>query len=210
MTQERQDIWVDFGLSGLTKWFYGPWENGPADVVAEAADWSGGIYVPTLLQDTQRLLHSTLPSDEIAALWLAATGLHYDINRVGVDARDWLQQIREVCRGRVGETPGLEPVVGWELRGVVLDEIRLSAPALTAADQVNPWGSVPGIVPALEHLVSETDPDLGFRLFLRALKALWIPITRDQLARYEAIGESFGYNEAVVHDGEFTFISGEG
>ncbi|MEV6726697.1 hypothetical protein AB0M94_37905 [Streptomyces xanthochromogenes] len=210
MTQERRDIWVDYGLSGLTRWFEGPWENRPTDVVAEVADWSGGLYLPTLWQDTQRLLNSTLTSEEIAALWLAATGLNYDINHVRVDARDWLQQIREVCHGRLGPTPGLEPVVGWELREIVLDEIGQAGPALTAADQFNPYGSVPDIVPALEHLVSETDPDLGFRLFLRALKALWIPITSGQLARFEAIGESFGYNEAVVYDGEFTFVAVEG
>ncbi|AYG78259.1 hypothetical protein DWB77_00366 [Streptomyces hundungensis] len=210
MTQKRQDIWVDFGLSGLTRWFEGPWENKPIDVVAEVADWSGGLYLPTLWQDTQRLLNSPLASEEIAALWLAATGLNYDINRVRVDARDWLQQIREVCLGRLGQTPGLDPVVGWELSEIVLDEIRQSGPALIAADQVNPYGSVPGVVPALQHLTSETDPDLGFRLFLRALKALWIPITSGQLARYEEIGNRFGYNEAVVYDGEFTFVSVEG
>ncbi|WP_167151163.1 hypothetical protein [Streptomyces sp. MBT27] len=124
MTQERRDIWVDYGLSGLTRWFEGPWENGPVDVVAEVPDWSGGLYVPTLWRDSQRLLDSSLTSEEIAALWPAATGLNYDIDRARVDARDWLQQIREVCHGRLGPTPGLEPVVGWELREIVLAEIR--------------------------------------------------------------------------------------
>ncbi|MFI6689806.1 hypothetical protein [Streptomyces sp. NPDC050485] len=55
--------------------------------------------------------------------------------------------------------------------------------------------------------MSEVDPDLGFRLFLRAMKALWIPIDKPQLDRYMTIGERFGFNEAAVHHGEFRSVS---
>ncbi|MFE9574493.1 hypothetical protein ACFYMW_39285 [Streptomyces sp. NPDC006692] len=142
-------------------------------------------------------------------LWLAAAGLNYNINRLRIDARDWLRQIVNVCCVRERPAPTLEPAARWELRDVVLAEIGQAGPALIAADQVNPWGPVPGIVDALERLESDIDPDLGFRLLLRAMKALWILVDQAQLARYEAIGERFSFNEAVVYDGEFTFVSAE-
>ncbi|MDN0193764.1 hypothetical protein [Streptomyces sp. S.PNR 29] len=205
MTVRRQDIWVDFGLSGLTKWFAGPWagEATEEEIVAGAADWGDGAYAATLLQDAQRLLESPVPTPVIALLWRAATGLPYDPDAVRRDERAWLGDIVRICAERIRrDEPSFTPVppeppVDGPLREAVLEEIRQAAPAVR--DAVRAGGAE--VVDALERVVVEADPDLGFRLFLRVLKAHLVPVTESRYQRYHELGERFGYHELVVDDG---------
>ncbi|WP_254406128.1 hypothetical protein [Streptomyces sp. AC627_RSS907] len=205
MTAGRQDIWVDFGLSGLTKWFAGPWvgEATPEEIVAGAADWGDGAYAATLLEDALRLLESPLPTRVIGLLWRAATGLPYDPDAVGPDGRAWLRDIVRICTGRIRrDDPSFTPVppgppVDGPLKEAVLEEIRGAAPAVEAA--VRSGGAE--VVAALEQVVVQADPDLGFRLFLRVLKAYLVPVTESRYQWYHELGERFGYHELVVDDG---------
>jgi hypothetical protein len=206
---ERHEISVDFGLSGLTKWFSGPWgpETTPLGMVAEVADWGGGAYAPTLLDDALRLLESPLSTGTIDILWCAALGRRYDPDHRWIDGREWLRQIADVCVERIRQDDpafapaprGPAPYSG--LRDAVLTEIREVRPALEAATAHHPSQSVPEAVPALERAVTEVDPDLGFRLFLRAMKAYLVPISETRYERYLSLGEQFGYHEFVVDDG---------
>lgn len=72
------------------------------------------------------------------------------------------------------------------------------------------WHGIPGAVAAraLEQVVSEVDPDLGFRLFLPVLLALGMPLTEERYARYKALGERFGYGEFHVSQVEGFIESG--
>ncbi|MFF4042763.1 hypothetical protein [Streptomyces sp. NPDC001816] len=59
-----------------------------------------------------------------------------------------------------------------------------------------------GLVPALERVVTESCADLGYRLFLRAMKAYHVPADRPRLvALGVALGERFGYPYWVVREG---------
>ncbi|MFF5155295.1 hypothetical protein ACFY3N_03295 [Streptomyces sp. NPDC000348] len=204
MTTGRQDIWVDFGLSGLTKWFAGPWagEATPEEIVAGAADWGDGAYAATLLEDALRLLESPVPTRVTDLLWRVATGLP-DGHALGPDGRTWLGDVVRICAERIRRddpsfTPGPpEPPVDGPLREAVLAEIREAAPAVAAAVRAD--GAE--VVTALEQVVVEVDPDLGFRLFLRVLKAHLVPVTESRYLRYHELGERFGYHELVVDDG---------
>ncbi|MFG2919708.1 hypothetical protein ACGF0D_43430, partial [Kitasatospora sp. NPDC048298] len=63
------------------------------------------------------------------------------------------------------------------------------------------------VLPALEAAVTELGPDLGFRLFLRAMKVYFIPIGPARLSRFEEIGRRLGYHEWVVEDGSLNIWS---
>ncbi|MFD3939022.1 hypothetical protein ACFWSP_28985 [Streptomyces sp. NPDC058618] len=60
---------------------------------------------------------------------------------------------------------------------------------------------VPDVVRTVEKVVVHVDPDLGFRMLLRVLKAYQIPVEASRVERYRALGERFGYDECVVDDG---------
>jgi hypothetical protein len=184
VTAERQEIWIDFGLSGLTKWFAGPWvsEATPEEIVTGAADWGDGAYAATLLEDALRLLESPLPTRMIELLWRSAIGLPYDPDGVWLDGRAWLRDIVRICVDRIhcdepSFTPGeLTPPLDGPLKEQVLKEIREVSPAVEAAVRVG--GAE--VVAALQQLGVEVDPDLGFRFFLRVLKAHLVPVTVSQ------------------------------
>ncbi|MEU7552627.1 hypothetical protein AB0B01_09740 [Streptomyces sp. NPDC044571] len=59
---------------------------------------------------------------------------------------------------------------------------------------------VPDVVRTLKRTVADVDPDLGFRMLLRVLKAYQITIGESHLARYLELGERLGYGEFVVED----------
>ncbi|MFJ7074681.1 hypothetical protein [Streptomyces sp. NPDC098781] len=211
MTVRRQDIWVDFGLSGLTKWFAGPWagEATSEEIVAGAADWGDGrAYAATLLEDALRLLGSPVPTRVIELLRRAAVGLPYNPDDVRQDGRAWLGDIARICTERIRrDEPSFTPVppgppVDGPLKEAVLEEIRAAAPAVEAA--VLAGGAE--VVAALEQVVVKVDPDLGFRLFLRVLKAYLVPVTESRYQRYHELGERFGYHELVVDDGTLQSI----
>lgn len=59
---------------------------------------------------------------------------------------------------------------------------------------------VPGLVPALEQVVTEACADLGCRLFLRASKAYFVEIDKTSHDAFIALGQRFGYPEFLVDD----------
>ncbi|MFF0476581.1 hypothetical protein [Streptomyces sp. NPDC004284] len=143
----------------------------------------------------------------INILWSAAVRRPYLEETPGLDRRAWLREIVGVVTERydVAELSALHgdggPDAGPALRTDVLAEIEVMAAPLAAATESDRYGLVRGVVPALRRLVDEVDPDLGFRFFLRALKAYRVPITESRYLRYHELGERLGYHELVVDDG---------
>ncbi|MEV6786073.1 hypothetical protein [Streptomyces sp. NPDC051098] len=204
---DRKDIWIDFGFSGLTKWFGSLFECTPLEIVVAAADWGEGGYAPTLREDAVRLLESPLPTRVIDILWCAAVRSKFVPDERWMDGRDWLRQIVDVCEERIRrDEPRFDPLppppfCDVELTDAVLAEVRAIASELERTTADHPYYGVPEVVPSLERVVTEVDPDLGFRLFLRVLKAYTVYISESQHVRYRELGERFGYNEFVVDDG---------
>ncbi|MFB7577704.1 hypothetical protein [Streptomyces hydrogenans] len=213
----RSDIWVDFGLTGLAKWLSVQSTGGlePGDVVGEAIAWGEGAYASTLLSDAERLLESSLATEVVNVLWSAAVRRAYVEDDPWLDGRVWLRDIVGLVMERyeAAELSDLRsiagPGAGPAMRDAVLAEIEIMAAPLAAATESDRYGAVRGVVPALRRVVMEVDPDLGFRLFLRALKAYGVPITESRYIRYHEIGEHLGYHELVVDDGSL-WVLGEG
>ncbi|NUT28221.1 MAG: hypothetical protein HOV84_20260 [Streptomyces sp.] len=210
----RRDGDWDFGLSELAGRF-SHWCDGTADellrnaVTCDGAQQSPGSAAAVLLDDVTRLLASPLSDDTLTTLWLAANDCGYRPERFGLGIRQWLERVAEVCRERLAETapayrPGPVPgPVRAELAGLaeeVLCELRDLAGELSSRTIQPHWQGVPGAAAAraLEQVVVQVDPDLGFRLFLRVLLALWMPLTKEQYGRYQALGERLGYGEFHV------------
>ncbi|MFK0230285.1 hypothetical protein ACIQUL_31445 [Streptomyces sp. NPDC090303] len=205
----RTHISVDFGVTGLAKWLSSPAASRVEqhELLRDIVEWEDGAYAATLLSDIERLLASSLTTEVVNVLWCAAVRRKYEEGEPSFDVRAWL---RDEVMGLVEERYGAElealrreagPEVGPELRAAVLAEIEIKAVPLTAATE-NDWpGGVPGVVPALRRVVDEVDPDLGFRLFLRAMKAYSIPLTEAEYVCYHELGERLGYHELVVDDG---------
>ncbi|MFF7811587.1 hypothetical protein ACFZCF_06675 [Streptomyces sp. NPDC007945] len=212
----RSDIWVDFGLTGLAKWLsvQSVGGLGPRDVVGEAIRWGEGAYAPTLLSDAELLLESSLATEVVNVLWSAAVRRAYVEEDPWLDGRAWLREIVRLVTERYGagelsDLRGGGPGAGLAMRDAVLAEIEVMAAPLAAATESDRYGAVRGVVPALRRVVTEVDPDLGFRLFLRALKAYGVPITESRYVRYHELGEHLGYHELVVDDGSL-WVLGEG
>lgn len=209
-TTRRATDW-DFGLSDLTGRFVAGWHRGTARgavrdaAAADAPAQPPGFAAAVLLEDTRRLLESGLSDDSLTTLWVAATNRGYNIDHFGIEGRDWLRQIADVCEERLREVaPSYVPVVPAarsELTEDVLRELREVAP--WCADRaVSPrWLPVPAtdVLASLEQVVSRADPDLGFRLFLRLLLVLSVPLTAEQYGRCRALGERFGYGRYHVY-----------
>ncbi|MFJ3302737.1 hypothetical protein ACIPSA_06405 [Streptomyces sp. NPDC086549] len=209
-TTRRDTIW-DFGLSSLTDRFHDHrYDDTARDVVRECAEADDAAQTPgtaaaVLLEDVLRLLESPLSTDAITALWLVASDAGLRLDRYGIDARQWLEQIADVCRERLRDIAPdhrfvLAPPARTELRDEVLRELRDIAPQMATRSVSPGWQSVPGAaaVEALEQVVAQVDHDLGFRLLLRALNGLAVPLTEERYARYQALGERFGYGEFHV------------
>ncbi|MFC9631826.1 hypothetical protein ACFTY8_21740 [Streptomyces mirabilis] len=201
----RRDATWDFGFSHLAGQAHQDWRDSRGEIRKTAAGddfgQTPGSAAAVLLEDTLRLLRSALPDAAVTALWTGAS------NSPGrTDSRDWLRLIADVCRERLREAaPAYTPAVAparTELADTVLREVRETAPAV-ADKAASPHGHpVPAtdVMDALEHVVTRIDPDLGFRLFLRVLITLSVPLTQEQYDRYRAIGERFGYGEYHVSD----------
>ncbi|MFI2645744.1 hypothetical protein [Streptomyces sp. NPDC018610] len=174
---------------------------------AAAADDSGqtpGSAAALLLTDTHRLLGSALSTRTVEVLWLSASGRGYDIDQAGVDARDRLRLIRDVCEERLREVAHRyrhdPPPPRTDVRDVVLREMREAASLLTDVEISPRWKPVPGAsaLAAVEEVVTDVDADLGFRLFLRLLRVASPFITHEQYNCYQALGRRFGYGEHHV------------
>ncbi|MEU2655478.1 hypothetical protein ABZ615_09145 [Streptomyces sp. NPDC007325] len=213
----RSDIWVDFGLSGLAKWLSTPPGSGleSSDVVGEAIAWGEGAYAATLLSDAERLLESPLPTEVVNVLWSSAVRREYTEEDPWLDGRAWLREIVSLVMERyeAAEVSDLRSrrgaSAGPGMKGAVLTEIEVMAAPMEAATETDHYGGVRGVVPALRRVVTEVDPDLGFRFFLRVLKVYGIPITESRYLRYHELGEELGYHELVVDDGSL-WVRGRG
>ncbi|MGZ9933465.1 hypothetical protein ACXNSR_26730 [Streptomyces sp. NC-S4] len=193
----------DFGLSALAQAFRDVWIHGTADeVIASVAS----RHARTLHADTVRLLESPLSDGALMALWHAATGRNHNPDVLGMGGRDWLAHVADIARRRIdqeGERRSSSPSpVRTDLAEDVLGEIR--GPVLAALDEAtaDPQGRVSGAVAALERVVAEVDPDLGFRLFLRSIVGFRVPITDVQYTGYRALGDRFGYGDHLLHNVE--------
>ncbi|MGW2721962.1 hypothetical protein [Streptomyces sp. NPDC001492] len=187
----------DFGLSELAGQFDPVGERSvPApellhrSVVADGHRIPG-VQAPVLWEDTVRLLRSSLSGDTLTTLWAAASNT--DPGRFATDGPGWLRRIAEACRARLAEAaPGHTPVlppIRADLADAVVHELREAAPLLE-----------PEHATALEQVVVQVDPDLGFRLLLRVLNTASGSLTQRQYARCRALGERFGYGEDHVSD----------
>ncbi|MEV8065252.1 hypothetical protein AB0P32_03745 [Streptomyces sp. NPDC085995] len=205
----RRDASADFGLSALTSWFEHWQEDTAHERVRQAAAADDSAQTPgtaaaLLLADTHRLLDSSLTTRTIEVLWLSASGRGYDIGQAGVDARDWLRLIRDVCEERLREVAPRyrhdAPPPRTDLRDAVLRELREAAPLLTDVEISPHWKPIPGTsaLAAVEEVVTHVDADLGFRLFLRLLHVVSPPLTDEQYSRCRTLGRRFGYGEDHV------------
>ncbi|MEU6482209.1 hypothetical protein ABZ858_36120 [Streptomyces sp. NPDC047017] len=208
-TTHRDTSW-DFGLSGLAGNAHQDWCPDTARrEIHRAADTdeprqSPGTAAALLLEDAQRLLHSPLSDATLTMLWVAASDA-----ALRIDGRVWLQSVTDVCRERLSEvapahthTPAVPSARTDSAATAVLREIRETAPAVTDKAISPRWQPLPAVhvMAALEQVVDRVDPDLGFRLFLRVLRPLSAPVTREQYGRYLALGERFGYGEHHVDE----------
>jgi hypothetical protein len=196
----------------------GHWHGStPREAVRQAAagDESGqapGSQAAVLLQDAVRLLESPLATDTLAILWAAASDRGFDIEQFGMDGRSWLRLIAEVCGEHLAEVaPSYAfsmPPARSEMTDAVMRETRELKP-LFAGRTISPhWQGISGptAVEAVEDVVVRADPDLGYRLFLRLLHVLAVPLTAEQYARCHALGMRFGYGAYHVSDALEQFV----
>ncbi|MFJ3302809.1 hypothetical protein ACIPSA_06780 [Streptomyces sp. NPDC086549] len=206
----RREAAGDFGLSALSSWFERAWQEDTARERvrrAAAADDSAqtpGSAAALLLADTHRLLDSSLPSETIEVLWLSATGRGYNIDRIGIDARDWLRLIEDVCEEHLRQVaPRYRRAASpprTDLRDAVLRVVREATPLLADVSISPHWEPIPGTsaLAAVEEVVTDVDADLGFRLLLRLLHVASPTLTEEQYGHFQALGRRFGYGEDHV------------
>ncbi|MEU9241372.1 hypothetical protein [Streptomyces sp. NPDC048385] len=159
----------------------------------------------TLLgRDVRGLLESPLDDPVLRTVWVGGADSDFDPRwddesmrgcLAGVEAA-WLDAERLADPGFVPPPPAPVPDPG--LRAAVLEAIDCVAPRLAAATENRVWPpKLPGLVPALTEVVERVDADLGFRLFLRVLKASALPIGPRDHQVFLAVGERFGYPDLV-------------
>ncbi|MFH8395371.1 hypothetical protein [Streptomyces sp. NPDC018036] len=209
---------LDIGLSWLaSKSAYPMWLSAedsarfvpPDPVAAQLGPVEGAVgtvHRAVALQigeDARRLLSSALPDDVLCTVWLGATAGYFDPAAHGLSGREWMARIEQTGTTSVRDAdamfvpPAPQPVTDTDLRRRVMDQIGTVADGLErAADE----RSLPGLVPALEQVVTGACADLGFRLFLRAMKEYFVPIDENRCEAFTALGESFGYPEFLVDD----------
>ncbi|MGW7333839.1 hypothetical protein ACWGIU_35605 [Streptomyces sp. NPDC054840] len=202
---------TDIGLSGLMKTFRYPRTNKMS--IALATVWSfanreDGAYAHQLLDDVRRLLASDLSGPEVSTLWQAGTFRDFDLELCGIEGRQWLTWIEEIAEYRITWNVGDAPVPSDSspargLTEAVLGEIASVAQDLESATAGHAYVAVRGVVPALRRVVSEVDPDLGFRLLLRVLKSYFLPVGPTRVAGFHALAEPLGLEKALVEDGDF-------
>ncbi|WP_037883561.1 MULTISPECIES: hypothetical protein [unclassified Streptomyces] len=208
MRDDRRPFYIDFGLSGLTRMVDVGWSSGTTlpEIVAAVADWGDGVYAPTLLEDALRVLESDLSSREVDILWCAASKRSYRPDFFGVGGREWLRQVVDICAERIRQDdPSFAvvpagPAPAASFTDEVLAEVKAVADALRSLEGHAHY-AVPDVVRTLRRTVTQADPDLGFRLFLRVVKAYQLTVDASRLVRYQDLGARLGYDECVVEDG---------
>ncbi|MFE7516804.1 hypothetical protein ACFU8I_37095 [Streptomyces sp. NPDC057540] len=201
----RQGVAQDFGLSRLARLFSaGRHPRTPRAAVENALIGDGyerppGAEAAVVWEDAHRMLDSGLSDATITVLWLAATDRGHNIDELGVGGREWLAQVVEVCEDHLARVapvyvPQASPA-STDSGDAVLREIRDIAP-LAAGTVISPaFRPLEGTtaIDALEQVVTRVDPDLGFRLFLRTLEILGLPVTEEQYTRYQRLSSDFKY-----------------
>ncbi|WP_327179531.1 hypothetical protein OG599_32445 [Streptomyces sp. NBC_01335] len=186
-------------------------ERGPVSAMVLVAGRSvtelRGASSLQLGRDVRRLRESDIPEEAIRTAWIASTDHAFDPFKEGVGVRTWLDMVeaawlaeeRRNSPGFVG--PSADPVTDDASRAAVLHAVGTVGVDLALADMagrmydVLPVGDV---VPALERVVTEVCADLGYRLFLRALKAYAVPVAPGARPALVALGERFGYPQGLV------------
>ncbi|MFE7126583.1 hypothetical protein [Streptomyces sp. NPDC057617] len=189
-------------------------ERGPVSAMVLVAERSvKDLDRPAALQlgrDVRRLLDSALPEETIRTAWVGSTDHVFDPCKEDVGPRAWLERIEsawlsaESRRAPGFVPPAADPVTDDALRAAVLRATGPVAADLTSADEVGQrYNPLPlaGLVPALEQVVVQVCADLGYRLFLRALKAYSVPVDTAAREVFVALGERFGYPDRLVEEG---------
>lgn len=203
MTRHREVYYVeyeeDFGLSGLSGKlrFAKGCRPDPLSVLELAAETARDQEDHQLGKDVRLLLESPVPDEVVRVVWPAVTGGGFDPGDHGIGAREWLRMLAEVSPVDVPEEtkPQASVLPEGELRSCVLAEIRSAEPAVRSTVPL------PQVVSTLRRIVDEADADLGFRLFLRVLKAYAVPVDEDQYDRLLSIGDRLAYPLVAVFEG---------
>ncbi|WP_369223424.1 hypothetical protein AB5J52_20925 [Streptomyces sp. R39] len=159
----------------------------------------------TLLgRDVRLLLESPLDDAVLRTVWAGGTDSAFDPGWDEGSMRDWLAGIEGAWLAAERLThPGFVlpppmPTADPGLRAAVLETMDGVAPRLAASREARVCHpALPGLVPALTEVVESVDADLGFRLFLRVLKASALPIGPRDHQAFLAVGERFGYPDLV-------------
>ncbi|MFF8030515.1 hypothetical protein [Streptomyces sp. NPDC016626] len=219
-----EDIFVeDIGLSWVTSKWNVPDELSPEDAercLPEGGPSAWWLTLPAsavenfdrsravrLGQDIRRLVESPLPDGTIRTVWLGATHGTFDPEAYGFGARPWLRELGDAWLTRVRQDdpvftpPPPQPVRDEQARQAVLGVMRPVADDLDRAASNPGYGlAVHGLVPALRQVVTEACADLGYRLFLRAMKAYFVEVDTSSHDAFVALGQRFGYPEFLVDD----------
>lgn len=157
-----------------------------------------GSCAAVLLEDTRRLLDSSLSDAALTALWRAASRRVYVTgeDEFDTDERAWLERVAGMCREHLAKVdPGYVPYVspaGTELAEPVLREVRQAVRTDVA--------EVRAVAQLIEDVVTTVDPDLGFRLLLQLLSAYDVPVSDARRTRYRELAERLGYRPDHVDD----------
>ncbi|MFI6448044.1 hypothetical protein [Kitasatospora sp. NPDC050543] len=194
----------DFGLSGLAGTLYSRTPlrlDGPVVLALAAAEAADDDH--QLGRDVRLLLASPLSDEVLHAVWLAAVRRCFDPVEEGTDTRTWLRRVSQVCPPRTPKRDPYEAKTLDEARPRVPEEelqTTVAAQIESAAAGLERCVAVTDIVPALLRVVREADADLGFRLFLRVLKAYSVPTDEALYGRLLRTGELLAYALATVHE----------
>ncbi|WP_055588971.1 hypothetical protein [Peterkaempfera griseoplana] len=159
--------------------------------------------------DLRCLLESSLPEETIRTAWAGSTDYAFDPVKEGVAPRIWLKRIESVWlaaerrRDPNFVPPSARPVTDEALRAEVLRVMRPLADGLTAAHtntQVSNPSPLPPLLPALQRVVTEACADLGYRLFLRAVKFYTLPVGEALFTEMVALGGRLGHPAGPVED----------
>ncbi|PJM98612.1 hypothetical protein CG740_34800 [Streptomyces sp. CB01201] len=218
--EETQGLILDIGLSWMASKSQHPLWLSAADaerflpqsdavevqlsIVDSAVAEAHGMVSMQIGEDVRRLLASPLTDGALRTVWLGVTQAYFDPADHNLTGRDWLRRIEQTWltsirrRGMTTFTPSPpNPVTDPVMREAVLQEMRSVAGDL---EREASKAAVPSLVPALEAVVIEACADLGYRLFLRAMKAYFVEITSARCEALTALGEAFRYPEFLVDD----------
>ncbi|MEU3558071.1 hypothetical protein [Streptomyces fragilis] len=161
-------------------------------------------------RDVRCLLDSSLPEETIRTAWAGSTDYALDPVAEDVTPRAWLGRLEETwLAAERRRDPGFVPpsarpeadeVTGAEVLRVMRPLADALATAHTEAQVFNPY-PLPALMPAFRRVTKEAGADLGYRLFLRAVKFYALPVTVALRAEMTMLGDRFGYPAGLVGEG---------